>query len=126
LRPGTTYYYAIQETDTAGDLSPMSATLSATTLALPSAPANVTATPNSASQVTLTWTAGRSGMPILSYHIYRGTAPSSLALVAAQSTTSYVNVSLTPGKQYYYAVQETDTEGNLSPLSAVVSVTTPK
>jgi fibronectin type 3 domain-containing protein len=64
-------------------------------------------------------------MPILTYHIYRGTAPSSLVLVAAQATTSYTNLSLTPGKEYYYAVQETDTGGNLSPMSATVSVTTP-
>jgi fibronectin type 3 domain-containing protein len=125
LTPGTLYYYAVQETDTKGNVSPMSATVSVTTLALPSAPTNVTATATSTTQVAVTWTAGHSGMPILTYHIYRGTAPSSLVLVAAQATTSYTNLSLTPGKEYYYAVQETDTGGNLSPMSATVSVTTP-
>jgi fibronectin type 3 domain-containing protein len=126
LTPGTKYFYAVQEVDAAGSVSAMSATVSVTTLALPSAPTSVKATANSNTQVTLSWTPAPSGMPILSYHIYRGTAPTSLALVAAQTTTSYTNASLTPNKLYYYAVQALDTGGNLSPMSATVSVTTPK
>jgi titin len=126
LTPATMYYYAVQEVDTGGNLSPMSATVSVTTLALPAAPTNVTATANSTTQAVVSWTAGPSGMPISSYRIYRGTTPSTLVQVASGTTTTYTNVSLTPGKEYYYAVQETDTGGNLSPMSATVSVTTPK
>ena len=125
LAPGTKYYYAVQETNTAGNVSPMSATVSVTTLALPSAPTSVTATANSASQVVVNWIAGPSGMPISSYHIYRGTTPSSLVQVATRTTTSYTDVSLTKDTKYYYAVQETNTAGNVSPMSATVSVTTP-
>jgi fibronectin type 3 domain-containing protein len=126
LTPGTMYYYAVQETDTGGNVSPMSAAVSVTTLALPSAPTKVTAVANSTTQILVSWTAGLSGMPILSYHIYRGTTPSSLVQLTTATTTSYTNVSLRPGTMYYYAVQETNTAGNLSPMSATVSVTTPK
>jgi hypothetical protein len=45
--PATQYYYAVQAADTGGDLSPMSAGVSATTLALPSAQTNVAASAHS-------------------------------------------------------------------------------
>jgi len=125
LTPSTTYYYGVKAIQ-ATYVSAMSAVSTATTLALPSAPTKAAATANSATQVTLSWSAGPSGLPVASYHIYRGASASSLVLAAAQATTSYTNTSLTPNKQYYYAIQETDTAGNLSPMSATVSVTTPK
>jgi fibronectin type 3 domain-containing protein len=124
LTPGTTYYYAIQETDTSANASPMSVTASATTLAPPSAPLGVTATGTTTAQVAVSWSAGPSGMSISSYQIYRGSDPSSLVKLGSRATTSFTDTSLTPGTTYYYAVTETDAAGNVSPMSAVVTATT--
>jgi fibronectin type 3 domain-containing protein len=125
--PATTYYYAVQAADTGRDLSPMSATVSATTLALPSAPTNLAASAPSKGLVSLTWTAAQSGMPLASYTIFRGSSPSSLTSlkVAAASQTSASDYTVSPGTTYYYGIQAKDTGGNISPMSAIVAVTTP-
>jgi len=125
--PATKYYYAVQAADTGGDLSPMSATVSATTLALPSAPANLTAAAPSRAQVVLGWTAAQSGMPLAWYSIYRGSSPSSLApLKMVPASQSYTNdYTAMPNTTYYYGIRAQDIAGNLSPMSAIVSVATP-
>jgi fibronectin type 3 domain-containing protein len=125
--PSTTYYYAIQAIDTGGDVSKMSAAVPATTLALPSAPTNLVATAPNKVQVNLTWTTALSGMPLASYTIFRGSSPSSLASlkVVLATQTSSNDTTVTPGVTYYYGMQSKDTLGNVSPMSAVVSVTTP-
>ncbi|HUE02930.1 MAG TPA: fibronectin type III domain-containing protein [Bryobacteraceae bacterium] len=125
--PSTRYYYAVQATDTAGDVSPVSATMAATTLALPSAPTNVAATAPSKSQVALTWAAAPSGMPLASYTVFRGTTASNLtSLKTVSASQLYVNdTTVSSGNKYYYAVQAKDTGGALSPMSAAVAVTTP-
>ena len=126
--PATTYYYAVQATDTGGDLSAMSATIAATTLALPAAPTNLTASAPSKSKVELAWTPGPLGMPLASYSIYRGTSPTNLAPLNSipASKTGYSDTGLTGDTTYYYAVQAVDTGSNTSPLSTVVAATTPK
>jgi len=124
LTPATKYYYGVEAVDGSGNVSPMSHVAHATTLALPSAPAALVATPLSSKQIGLTWTAGLSGLPILAYQIYRGTSASSLSAVATTHTTLFTDGQLNPGTKYYFAVQETDTSGNVSPLSAVKAATT--
>jgi fibronectin type 3 domain-containing protein len=125
LTAGTTYYYAVTETDTAGNVSPMSTVVAATTLAPPSAPTGVTAVANTHTRTTVSWNPGPSGMTIGSYQIYRGTTPSNMPLVATRTTTSYTDSTVSPNTTYYYAITETDTGGNVSPMSATASVTTP-
>jgi chitodextrinase len=125
LTPGTKYYYAVQEEDTSGDLSALSSTTSATTVALPAAPKQLVSTPVSATNLGLTWVAGPSGLPIGEYRVFRGTSPSNLSQVGVNTKTSYTDSGLSPGTKYYYATQEEDTSGNLSPLSATVAATTP-
>ena len=125
LTPSTTYYFGVEAIDADGNISPMSAILSVTTLALPSAPTHLVATPVSATQIALTWSAGPSGMPIVAYYIFRGTTPSNLTQVAIRNVTAFTNSFLTPGTTYYYAVKELDKGGNVSPMSVVVSATTP-
>lgn len=126
--PATLYYYAVEAADTGGDLSPMSATVSATTLALPSAPTNLIATAISKTAVSLAWTAGPSGMPLSSYSIYRAGSSSGLVQIGqvAATKTAFTDYQLTAGTIYDYAVQAIDTGGNTSPMSAVVKVTTPQ
>ncbi len=125
--PSTRYYYAVQATDTGGDVSPLSATVSATTLALPSAPTDVAATAPSKNHVSVTWTAAPSGMPLASYTVFRGTtALNSTPLKTVSASQLYANdTTVSAGDTYFYAVQAKDTGGNLSPLSDTVAVTTP-
>jgi titin len=125
--PSTTYYYAVQAIDSGGDLSPMSATVSAATLALPSAPANLTATAVSQGQIDLAWTPGTSGMPLGSYTIFRGTSPKSLTSlqVVSATKTSFIDLTVTSNTTYYYGVEATDAGGNVSPMSNVAQATTP-
>jgi fibronectin type 3 domain-containing protein len=125
LTPGTTYYYALQAEDTGGEVSPMSATVSVTTLAPPAAPTNLVATPVSTKQIGLTWVAGPSGMPIGEYQIFRGTSPSNLIQLGVTNKPSYTDYPLTPGTTYYYAVQAEDIGGEVSPLSGTAGATTP-
>jgi len=124
LNPATKYYYGVQAVNNSGNVSAMTPLASAATMALPSAPVKVTAKASSATQIVVNWTAGRSGMPILFYQIYRGSTPTGLKLWATRTAAPYTDVSLTPDSTYYYAVQETDSGGNISPMSATVSATT--
>jgi fibronectin type 3 domain-containing protein len=124
LTPGTTYYFGVQAASS-GLISPMSAIIAVTTLAAPTAPANVAASPASCVRVTMTWSASTGGMPIAAYHIFRGSTPSSLSQLDARTTTSYNDISVSAATTYYYAVQAVDTGGDLSPMSLTVRVTTP-
>jgi fibronectin type 3 domain-containing protein len=123
LTASTTYYYGVEATESTYT-SAMSAIAAATTLALPSAPTNLVATPASGKQINLTWTASTGGLPIASYHVFRGTSPSALAQIAVTATNSYTDKSVSASTTYYYEVQADDTGGNVSPMSAVVSATT--
>jgi chitodextrinase len=124
LEPMTTYYYAAQEFAQGGNVSPMSPTVSVTTLALPSAPMNLAAKAVSSTEIGLTWAPGPSGMPVIGYYIFRGTSPSSLTQVGTTGSTSYANYSLDPMTTYYYAAQEFAQGGSVSPMSATASATT--
>jgi len=128
LTAGTTYYCAVLAADTAGGLSVMSAPVSATTVALPNAPSNLTVTPNvNNTNVAATWTGtvAVGGLPIASYQIYRGTAPGSLSNIAARAAAAYTDTTVAHTTTYYYAVQATDTGGNVSPMSAATQIYVP-
>jgi fibronectin type 3 domain-containing protein len=127
VTPGTTYYYAVEAADTGSDLSPMSAIVSATTLALPEAPTSLMAISPAGTQVNLSWLAGKGGLPVASYDVFRGSSPSNLTSLKVIGATpaSTTDTTVTAGATYYYAIQETDTGGNISPMSIVVGITTP-
>jgi fibronectin type 3 domain-containing protein len=127
LTAGTTYYCGVLASDTAGDLSPTSAPASATTAAAPATPTSVIATANSSTNVTVTWTENLAtgGLPISGYQIYRGTSATNLTKVASRTATSYVDTTVTAQTTYYYAVQATDTAGDVSAMSATTQVVIP-
>jgi len=123
----TMYYYAVQSADNGKPqgLSAVSAPVSITTVGDPSVPANLIATPVSSSKIALTWSPSTpGGLPIGYYHVYRGTSPSNLSQIAVTSSTTYNNLSLTPGTTYYYAVQAVDTALDASALCAAVPAAT--
>ncbi len=123
---GTEYYYAVAAADSAGNLSPMSAAVEATAPVAPQAPGNLVATAISATQVGLAWFAPVSGgLPIQQYLIFRGTTPFNLTQVASTAATTYTDRSLAAGSTYYFAVEASDTGGDLSAMSQTASVTTP-
>jgi len=128
LTPSTVYFYAVQAIDASGDLSPLSPVVQCTSLALPLPPDGVSATALSKGQVSIVWNAAQSGLPIGSYHVFRGDSPNTLTplkVVSGDQLTTN-DYTVTPRATYYYAVLTADTGGNQSGLSAVAQVTTPE
>ncbi|HXM44647.1 MAG TPA: fibronectin type III domain-containing protein [Bryobacteraceae bacterium] len=123
----TIYYYAVTATDSGRDVSPASSPAEVTTPATPAAPVNVLATPNSTTQITVTWAENipTNGLPIASYTINWGTSPTSLTNSAKRNTPTFVDTGLTPATTYYFQITATDTDGDASPASATVNATTP-
>ncbi len=109
-------------------MSAISGIIAAGTAAPPSAPTNLAATAGSTTQITLTWAAAQSTLPLSSYRVYRGSSASSLTqlTVTVATKTSFTDYPVTAGTKYFYAVQAVGTGGSLSPLSAAVTVTTPR
>jgi len=125
--PGVTYYYAVEAVDTGHDVSSMSATAQVATPAVPAAPANVVATANSSTVVTVTWSENvpPNGLPIQYYNIFRGPSPTSLSQVAARGASPFYDMGVSPSTTYYYAIEAVDTVQDVSPMSPPAQVTTP-
>nr|WP_239556381.1 beta-1,3-glucanase family protein [Dyella flava] len=96
---------------------------------VPSAPGGLTATANSASQVSLSWGASTaaSGCTV-SYTVYRsstaGFTPSSANQITTTSGTSYSDTSVAAAATYYYIVEANDVAG-ASTASNTATATTP-
>ena len=93
----------------------------------PSAPANLTATAASNSQINLSWTA--SSAAGATYSIFSSTTsgftPSSSNQVASGlSTTTYSNTGLSAGTTYYYLVEAVSSTGTSSPSNQASATTT--
>ncbi len=74
---------------------------------------------DSASQTTVSWTAGNDDVGVTAYSLSRnGTA------LGTTSSLSYVDTGLTPATTYTYIVTALDAAGNESTPSAPVSATT--
>lgn len=127
VSPATEYYCQVIAVDSANEQSKPSSQITVTTPPLPAAPANVVATANSATKVTVTWseTIPPNGLPITTYVIERGTSPGSLAKVANRAASPYVDTTVVAGGTYYYAIEAVDSGNDDSPLSATATVTTP-
>jgi fibronectin type 3 domain-containing protein len=123
----TTYYYAVEATDSGHDVSLMSAAVPVATPPMPAAPVDVAPTANGATMVTVTWTENipPNGMPIQSYNILRGTSPTGLAQLATRTTPQFIDTAVSANTTYYYEIQASDSGHDLSPMSATVHVATP-
>src|SRR5205807_1733625 len=86
----------------------------------PSIPTGLAATSPTSTSVTLSWTASTDNVGVTGYRVYRdGT------LVASPSGTSVAMTGLTAGTSYSFTVSALDAAGNVSALSAPLSVTLP-
>jgi hypothetical protein len=115
---GTTYYYVVSAVNANGE-SANSSEVSATPLAPPAAPTNLTATAGN-QQVSLSWTASTG--TVTSYHVKRSTTNGSgYTQIAAPTATNYTDTGLTNGTTYYYvvtAVNGAGESGNSNQASA--------
>jgi len=86
----------------------------------PTAPANLTATAVSSSQVNLAWSASTDNVGVTGYKVYRNGA-----LLASTTGTSYSDTTTAAGTTYSYTVYAYDAAGNVSPASNTATATTP-
>jgi serine protease len=124
LTPATTYSYAVQACDGAGNCSAKTVAVSVKTSAdtvAPTVPTGLTAVAASTSQINLNWKASTDNVGVTAYKVYRnGTLIATLG-----NATGYSSIGLTPATTYSYAVQACDGAGNCSAKTAVVSANTP-
>ena len=124
LAPGTPYCYQVEAFDGAGNTSAKSGQACASALAVsdvtpPSAPAGLIASPASATQISLTWTASTDDTYVLSYRVSRDGGE-----IATDPSPGFVDTGLAAHTRYCYTVKAVDAAGNVSPESSQVCVTT--
>jgi hypothetical protein len=92
----------------------------------PSVPTNVKAAAASASSVDVSWSASTDNDGIAEYEIFRcrGTSCAPTTHVGTSTTTTFADTGLVASTTYTYGVAAVDTSGNVSAVSAAVSVTT--
>src|SRR5207244_3345474 len=126
LTPGTMYYYEIAAFNVDG-FAPVSNIASATTLPLPAAPSNLTATALSATQVNLSWTDNSVSPNVAtSFKLYRSTDNVTFSWFASagQGATTYTWGGGSAGSTYYFYVTASSSTGDSAP-SNTATVTTP-
>ncbi|MDQ7093885.1 cell wall-binding repeat-containing protein [Desulfosporosinus sp. PR] len=125
LSPGTAYYYKVKAANILGVGSDSAivyvVTVSSGSTAALTAPANLTATVASSSQIYLTWS---SVSYATSYYVYRATSSSAVyTMVGAPTTTSWTDTGLTLNTTYYYKIQAVSGSG-VSAYSSIAYATT--
>lgn len=94
----------------------------------PTAPAGLTTTAFSDTQINLAWTASTDNVGVTGYRVERctGAACANFAQIATPTSTTFNDTGLTPFTSYSYRVRATDAAGNLSTFSAASSATSAK
>ena len=131
LAASTTYRYRVRAADAAANLSGYSSVQNATTQAgpdtqAPTVPAGLSATPVSASQINLAWTASTDNVGVTGYRVERclGAACSNFVQVATPTGPSFNDTGLAASTTYRYRVRAADAAANLSGYSSVQNATT--
>jgi fibronectin type 3 domain-containing protein len=131
LTNGQTYYYIVSAVNSAGQSppsNPATATPTGSTVAVPSAPLNLTASPGNG-QNSLSWSppSSNGGAVIISYRVYRGTNASNTSLIIVGgcatlgAVLSCTDTGLTNGQQYYYTVSAVNNAGQGQSSSGVTA-----
>ena len=121
--PATIYSYSVVAYDAAGNVSAPSASATVTTApdtTAPTAPTGLAATAQGPGRVDLTWAAGTDNVRVAGYDVLRDGV-----VVGTPTATSFSDVTTQPVTTYRYQVRARDDSGNVSPLSAAATVTTP-
>ncbi|MGI5400223.1 glycosyl hydrolase family 18 protein [Streptomyces sp. CA-135486] len=127
LAPATAYSFTVRAKDTRGNLGPVGAAVTATTVdpasdtVPPTAPGNLRSTAVTSSTVALAWNAATDNSRVAAYDVYRGTT-----LVAGVPATSLSTTitGLAPATRYDFTVRARDAADNASPASNTLTVTT--
>jgi cellulase/cellobiase CelA1 len=92
----------------------------------PTAPTNLSASNVTSTSATLSWTASTDNVGVVGYDVLRapGASGGTFAVVGSPSGTTFTDTALTAATTYRYEVRARDAAGNLSPVSAIVPVTT--
>ena len=91
----------------------------------PAAPATLTATAASTTQINLSWPAATDNVAVVGYRVERqAPGASTFTQIATPATTTFNDTGLTPGATYSYRVRAVDAAGNLGAYSPVASATT--
>ena len=95
--------------------------------AAPTAPASLTATPASQTQIDLSWTPATDNVAVTQYFVERcsGAGCTNFTQVASSSSTTYSDSGLSAAATYSYRTRAQDAAGNMGPYSTPVTATTP-
>jgi fibronectin type 3 domain-containing protein len=128
---GTNYGYRVRAADAAGNLSGYSNVATVNTPAAPdtqppSAPASISATAGSSSQINLTWAPSTDNVGVSGYRVEQcqGAGCTTFAQIGTSTTTSFSSTGLATATSYSYRVRASDAAGNSSGYSPVASATT--
>jgi chitodextrinase len=131
LSCGTTYGFAVEAFDAAGNTSTQ-ATVSGTTAACPdtgppTAPSGLSATAVTSTRVDLSWTGSTDDVGVTGYQIWRGPHNGTLTQIDTTSGTgtTYSDTTATGATAYDYLVKAFDAAGHVSGPSNTANVTTP-
>ncbi|WP_426404469.1 fibronectin type III domain-containing protein [Streptomyces sp. R-07] len=128
LRPATAYAFTVRARDAAGNVSPPSATVTATTLPAvaedrtpPTTPTALHVTADGGRAATLRWAPARDDTRVTAYDVYQ--ADTRIHTVPGTATTAHLT-GLRPGTAYAFTVRARDAAENSSPDSAPADLTT--
>ena len=130
LTEATNYTYKIVAFDMAGNKSQPSqpVTVQTTNITPPTTPTNLVASAPGCTRVQLTWDASTDNIGVNQYLIFMGLSPGAMQQIASaapKSSPSYNDQNVNAATTYYFAVEATDKDGNVSLMSNKVRVTTP-
>ncbi|WP_424640792.1 fibronectin type III domain-containing protein [Embleya sp. AB8] len=128
LTPGTSYSFFVRAKDKAGNVSPASTRVPATTLSVaqgervpPTAPRDARGQARGKDGATLAWEAATDDVGVTAYDIWQGGVR--VHSVTGDHTTAVVT-GLRPGTEYHFTVTARDAADNKSPESNPVTVVT--
>jgi len=123
VQGSTSYTYTVTAVDAAGNESDPSTlvTVTSSDTVKPTAPATVTASTVSDTQVNITWAAGTDNVSVTAYRVFRnGTQVGTVQAPAL----AYSDTAASADTTYAYSVRSVDAAGNVSDASASASATT--
>ena len=146
VNASTTYVYTLTAVDSSGNESGQTAGVSVTTTALitvqvggllqrvrrtvsatdsvpPSIPQGVTASPQSSSSITVSWSPSSDNVGVVGYRVRRSSTGVLLTSVSA-GITSWTQTGLAAATTYGYTVEAFDAAGNTSAISSVATAQT--